>query len=461
MTFSSNTMEWATATFGSAQLGDARRTARLATLAASAAKHQGKSIVTACQDSASTIAAYRLLNNEKVTPSAIADSGFAYTAELLRQHNNVLAIEDTTALAFKHPSVRDKVGYTTSHIGSRGMLAHSVLLYCPEDEHVVGLIDQHIWNRPLSDYGKGKEKAGRPYEEKESFKWQRSSQVIAGRLGEQMNKVISVCDREADVFEYLTYKIKQKQRFIVRAAQNRRLLDSKHGLFALAETLQPAGSHQVKVEQRAGRKARTAVLTLSYAKITLREPKHKTGTPIELYYVCCQEVGGDGLCWHLLTSEVVDSAEGARRIVQYYERRWLIEDFHKAWKSGGTQVEKLKLQSSESLERMSTILAFIAVRILQLRQIGIQGKKDTNRSSEEVLSPLEWKLLWLKTEEAALPASPPNLYWVYFALAKLARWYDSKRTGRVGWPKLWEGWYMLQTLVENYHFLNSLKQNEL
>jgi len=36
-----------------------------------------------------------------------------------------------------------------------------------------------------------------------------------------MSKVISVCDREADIIEYLTYKTTHQQRFVVRSMQSR------------------------------------------------------------------------------------------------------------------------------------------------------------------------------------------------------------------------------------------------
>jgi hypothetical protein len=50
----------------------------------------------------------------------------------------------------------------------------------------------------------------------------------------------------------------------------------------------------------------------------------------------------------------------ASEIIGYYERRWLIEDYHKVWKSAGTRVEALRMQSRDNLTRMYVILAFIA-----------------------------------------------------------------------------------------------------
>ena len=46
----------------------------------------------------------------------------------------------------------------------------------------------------------------------------------------------------------------------------------------------------------------------------------------------------------------------------------LIKEYHKAWKSGGTCVESLRMQTRDNLERMVVIKAFIVVRVLGLWQ---------------------------------------------------------------------------------------------
>ena len=98
-----------------------------------------------------------------------------------------------------------------------------------------------------------------------------------------------------------------------------------------------------------------------------------TGQALPLTYVCCREQAEDGVCWYLLTSEKVASAADARRIVSHYEQRWLIEEYHKAWKSGGTCVESLRMQTRDNLERTVVIKAFIAVRALGLSETGETG----------------------------------------------------------------------------------------
>jgi len=449
---------WAQNMFQSAKLGDVRRTKRLVQLAAQLAAHTGQSIVQSLSSSADIEAAYRFIRNEHISPVAIAEAGFAATAHACQAFDCLLALEDTTSLEFSHQSVTDELGHITSHKSSSGFEAHSVLLFAPSAQQVVGLIEQHRWTRDRAAHGQNKQHAKRAYEEKESYKWQRASQAMATRLGSQMLKVISVCDREADIIEYLSYKTDTQQRFIVRSMQSRCIEEDQNKLYAFSETLQSAGERIVQLQQKGGRKARATRCDIRFAAVTVQVPANKTGQPVPMFYVGCQEKDrADGLCWHLLTSEVVTTAQQAQHILECYERRWLIEDFHKSWKTGGTQVENLRMQSKDNLERMIVLLAFIATRIQQLRCYGRQAEQAKNLSCESLLSPLAWKLLWLKTEKSKPPKQAPSIHWAYLKLGQLAGWNDSKRTGIVGWERLWEGWFKLQTILDGYQLAMSLE----
>jgi Transposase DNA-binding/Transposase DDE domain len=432
----SDCYSWAKETFGLAQPGDARRTKRLIILAASLAKRIGLSIVKSSQSAAQIEGAYRLMRNPNVSPAAIAEAGFIATAKDAQAHSLLLALEDTTSINFSHPTAFDELGNTTTSKNIHGLLVHSVLLYAPDTAQMVGLIDQYRWTRDTEEYGKKHQRKQVPYQEKESYRWQQASERTAQRLGETQPQVISVCDREADIWYYLDYKIKNKQRFVVRAAQNRLLSGRDEKLLELPETLIEAGNYQLNVAQKGGKGGRTARKTrvsIRYSPVKLSLPGSTSEeNALPLTYICCQEETEKGACWHLLTSEKVSSAEEARVIISYYERRWLIEEYHKAWKSGGTQVEQLRMQTRDNLERMIVILAFIAVRVLALRQGGLsEGACD--RTCEEILSPLEWKLLWLKQEKKALPKAAPTLRWTYLNLAKLGGMTVSGRGGQDGW----------------------------
>lgn len=94
------------------------------------------------------------------------------------------------------------------------------------------------------------------------------------------------------------------------------------------------------------------------------------------------------LNWHILTNEHVNSAEEALKIISYYEKRWLIEEYNKVSKTEGTEVEELRVQSKDNLDRLATIYYFLAVRIFLLK---FANEKVENISCEKILSPRGWK----------------------------------------------------------------------
>ncbi|WP_305843180.1 IS4 family transposase [Photobacterium leiognathi] len=454
---------WAQKQFGQADLNDPRRTQRLVALATSLAEQPGVPISKLIISPADMEGAYRFIRNDQIKAEDIAEAGFYVTVQEAFEQQTLLALEDTTSLSYSHHSIQDTLGHSNQGNRHRAMFVHSTLLFAPETHTVVGLIEQQRWTRDIEKRGQRHQHATRPYKEKESYKWEQASRHVAERLGEKMSEVISVCDREADLFEYLTYKHEQQQRFIVRSMQSRCIEEHDNRLYDYASKLLSAGSKELKIPQKGGRKSRTAHLDIKYAPVTLKSPANKKEFDnISLYYVGCIEQGesDDKLAWHLLTSEPVTNKEEALNIVSYYERRWLIEDFHKVWKSEGTQVEQLRMQSKDNLERLSVILAFIATRLLQLRFMN-ESKELSSSCCERVLKGKAWKLMWLKLEKKKLPKEAPNISWAYKSIARLGGWKDTKRTGRASVKTLWQGWFRLQTILEGYELAKSLEHNDL
>ncbi len=439
---------WAQKQFGQADLNDPRRTQRLVALATSLAEQPGIPISKLIISPADMEGAYRFIRNDQIKAEDIAEAGFYVTAQEALEQQTLLALEDTTSLSYSHHSIQDTLGHSNQGNRHRAMFVHSTLLFAPETHTVVGLIEQQRWIRDIEKRGQRHQHATRPYKEKESYKWEQASRHVAERLGEKMSEVISVCDREADLFEYLTYKHEQQQRFIVRSMQSRCIEEHDNRLYDYASKLLSAGNKELKIPQKGGRKSRTAHLDIKYAPVTLKSPANKKEFDnISLYYVGCIEQGesDDKLAWHLLTSEPVTNKEEALNIVSYYERRWLIEDFHKVWKSEGTQVEQLRMQSKDNLERLSVILAFIATRLLQLRFMN-ESKELSSSCCERVLKGKAWKLMWLKLEKKKLPKEAPNISWAYKSIARLGGWKDTKRTGRASVKTLWQGWFTLKDM---------------
>ena len=451
--------EWAQAQFGHANLNDPRRTKRLVNVAARLANKPSAAICNSTIDIAEMEGAYRLIRNKKIDAKHIADAGFIKTAQDAKDCKTLLALEDTTTLMYSH-SVKKELAHVNNQY-SRGLLVHSILLFDPNKKNVVGLIEQQRWTRDLETKSIIKQCKARDYKEKESYKWEKSSINMQSRLGEKISDVISVCDREADIFEYITFKTNNKERFVVRSSYNRRIYESDEKLYAYGESLPCVKTKKRVIPQKGGRKRREATLEIKFAKVTLKTPEKKSiQCDVQLYYVSCIERGDNKnkLKWHLLTSESVTTAEEAEKIIFYYEKRWLIEDYHKVWKSEGTDVESLRMQTKENLERMTMITSFVAVRLLQLRFM-IEDETLANQSCEQMLGTKLWKLLWLKTEkEKKLTKTAPNMLWAYRSIAKLGGWKDTKRTGRASVKVLWEGWSLLGTMFEGYDLAISIDE---
>ena len=454
-----DTEEWASNLFSNAKLGDKRRTKRLVKLSHLMASNTGSSIVKAAGTQASVEGAYRFLRNDNIDANDIAIAGFSSLLPALTLSNKMLALEDTSTLSYRH-NVTKELGFTgaSKKCKAKGMLAHSVLMVDAQTEQTIGLAEQHRWCRKDEDFGTKHQRKQREYKTKESYKWQRSSEAMTARYASVMDNIISVFDRESDIFEYIAYKDKHQQRFVVRAKHERIVTDNGDKLTAYINQQSSALSYQVKIQQKGGRKARIANVAVRFASVTIFPPKKQAKCDdINLTLISCNEIsppeGAKALCWKLYTNEAVDCAVNALQIVRYYELRWRVEEYHKAWKSAGTQVESFRLQTRQNLEKIIVITAFIAVRLLQLRELVGNKEQAKTISCEGYFAPLEWKLMWSKTETNALPKNAPSLYWAYYALAKLGRWHDSKRTGVVGWEALWDGWFALNQLLEGARFM--------
>lgn len=451
---------WSQELFSGCELGDRRRTERVMKVAAQLAQQGGGTVSAAYRGRPEAQqAGYRLLRNEAIPVAAILESGFAATAKRVAKSARLLAIDDTTTLSYHH-GVREQLGDTggPEDAYSRGYQVHSTLLVDADRGTTEGLIAQHVWCREVAQRGRKHQRKTRAYETKESYKWERNACAMRQRLGARMSQVIAVSDRESDIYEYLEHKLTQGERFIVRAAQNRVLENQQPHLFEALKEAVCCGERTVTIAQRAGRSARTAQLRLRALRVSLMAPANRSNRmSLTLNVVLAEETGAakEPLRWIVLTSEAIDDAAQVNDIVRCYGLRWRIEEFHKAWKSGAG-VEEQRHQSRDTLQRMMTLLAFVAVRLLQLREV-LDNPLAAESACTSVLTELEWKLLWAsQSPQKALPKAPPALHWAYRAIAKLGGFYDSKRTGRASWATLHLGLTRLDEQIQGYHLLSAL-----
>lgn len=446
------TVQWVDMVFGQCDLGDPRRLARLKDYAARQSEAPTASTFGACEgDVAATEGAYRFLRNKAVKAKNI-DRGVALsTVELCKGRKTLLAIQDSTSVALAHVPLRDGLkekGCPT------GFMVHSTLMADGDTGEVIGLIDQVRWIRPKDRPDKSMRKE-RNYEDKESFRWEESSRRVAELLVDASN-AITVCDREADIFDYLQYHLDNNSRFVMRASQDR-ALEKGVKLWQKMEDLPVVGYREIKIAQRGpwkpefektreGRKARSARLELRAGVITLPFPSRqeiKESITVNVVYV--KELnppdGREPLIWRLFTSEPVDTLALVSRVVGFYEQRWLIEEFHKCWKVG-CRLEERPFQSLDAVETLIAITAPIGARLLQFQ---CMADVSPDAPANKMLTLEELECLHAMTKPGTpMPKAPPTNKEVYHTIAKLGGWMDTKRTGRVGWQAIWKGWSRFQ-----------------
>ncbi|GHU24452.1 hypothetical protein FACS189488_09140 [Betaproteobacteria bacterium] len=192
--------DWAIEEFGAADLGDARRTQHLITLARRLAQSPQCSFPNALND-ADLKAAYRFFDNPQVEPEDMLGAHLNQTLARMQHSPVVLVAQDTTAFNLTHLKATDGLGYT-SHAHLRGFFLHSV--GADSGRLATGRTGSQDLDAPTGTIGKRHQRRQLPIEEQESMKWLEGLQHL-GTLKAHcpQTQIVGVCDREADVYEFV------------------------------------------------------------------------------------------------------------------------------------------------------------------------------------------------------------------------------------------------------------------
>lgn len=443
---------WAADTFQACKLGDLRRTQRLVETATYLAENPGASLYKACKDSpAAAEGGYRFVRNDSIEPNAILEGGFFSAREKLeRLQSDILAIEDTTGMTFNHSVAGFLEGINTDADLTRGWLIHSVVAADAATGDPLALLHQKWWLRDPGRLGT-KHRHKQAYEQKESYKWEEATEAVLKECSPDLRKrLVWVCDREADITRYLQFLTSESLRYVIRASWNRRT--SEGHLWEQMASMPAKFERTIQIEQRGMRPARQVTLEVRYGYVEM-QPKGKSAMTVGAIWAIEKQdpkTPSDGrLEWMVLTSEPLLSNADAEKVLGWYERRWLIEEFHRAWKSG-CKAQARRMGTPDNLQRLVAILAFLGVRLLQLQHAHLSTPQAPCTT---LLSEKEWRLLWLfsnKKKPQKPPTEPPTIEWAVLALARAGGWGNTKRTGRPGSEAIADGLSRLRDFVEGY-----------
>src|SRR5260370_28521316 len=116
-----------------------------------------------------------------------------------------------------------------------------------------------------------------------------------------------------------------------------------------------ASAHKtVQKLPRPGHAGREAELEVSWSVVFLTPPTQPRGDyraqPLKAWVVCARETappkGAEAVEWILLTNVPVLSAADALERLNWYERRGIVEEYHKAQKTG-CGIEQLQFQHED------------------------------------------------------------------------------------------------------------------
>jgi Transposase DNA-binding/Transposase DDE domain len=438
-----NEAAWAEAQWGRVELGDVRRTARAIKVGEKLAGLPSGSLPQQQGNWGDVKAAYRLLNEGDVTFEGLSGVHWQGSLEAAkRQAGVVLFIQDGSELNYSKHQATTGLG----HIGNgkgQGFQLHSCLAVAAERETVLGLVRQQVWVR--ESLVRDRQARGEKIVRTEGEVWASSLEEV-GAVPEAMQKRwVSVGDRNSDIFSYLKRAKALSWECLVRVSKDRQvvLAGEKTKLVQGLRSLEAQTTTRLSQRGRGGQAKREVKLKVAWSAITLLPPvREKESEPIQGYCLRVWEdkQGNDAIEWLLFTTLPISSDEQALRYIHWYSLRWLIEEYHKALKTG-CAIEQRQLTSAHALKNILAFLAIVAVRLLQLRCL---ARSQPMQPATEHVDPT---MLGLVATKFKLNPTAMTLKTFWHSVAHLGGFLARKSDGDPGWQTLWKGWLRLQDMA--------------
>lgn len=439
----------------------------------------GYSLPQASRGSCEAKAAYRLIEGGRV---AAGDVLGAHAEAALRRVEEsgervLLAPQDTTSLNFARRPNTEGLGPIGNKAESgQGFFIHSTLCVGAGQGEVFGALGATMWARKKEDFKAGAAGARnrKRIEEKESHRWLegwRRADELYARLGGR-RKVVSVADREGDIYEGFALCLETKAQrgggadLLVRAQHDRKQARGEGGSsWSEVEIHGEAFSHTVEVPRGKGARARKAVLEVRFMKVEVEAPAHKRKylgleKPLVLWLVAAREVsppqGQEPVCWRLWTTVEIGDCAAARTLLGWYAKRWQIEEFHRILKSG-CRTEERQLESLAKLEVVAALDMVVAVSLLALTKA---ARNQPGAAADRWLSRGQCAALqrFFGGTSAEAMTTVPSLQTAVVWIARLGGFLGRKGDGFPGSEVLWRGWRRLVDLTAMYELLNAEKK---
>ncbi len=471
---------WTEKEFEMVDLGDGRLNQRLVNISQQILESPQSHINKACGDWRDTKAAYRLFQNENVNYQDIIEAHAQMTKERAKQEETILAIQDTTYYNYTHHPKTEGLGVLSKFKGkykneilTLGLCMHTTLGITTEGLPL-GLLDQAIFSREeptkaKKELKKKSHNTALPIEEKESIRWLDSMRQTAARFEQENKKVVTIADREADIYDLFLLSDRLKTNLLVRASQNRKINKtaihsdiSGERLWDFMKKQKLQGTIKVKVPKKEALPERLAACNIKFRKINFMPSRHYKGTKegnlnLDIYAIHIVEKqppkGCDGIEWMLLTNIPILTFEEAVEKMKWYCLRWRIEVYFKVIKSG-FKVEDCRLERSERLIRYLAVVSIVAWRVYWLTLV---SRTAPNIPALLFLNDFDWKILFAKFNPSKkIPKCPPTMKQITIWIAQLGGFLARKGDGEPGVTHIWQGLKKLANMIEGARMFKNI-----
>jgi len=463
---------WAENEFSLTDLGDQRLNKRLIQIADSFSQTPESPINHACQNWAETKAAYRFFDNENVSYKEILNSHVQATKDRAQECSTILAIQDTTYFNYtSHPQTTGLCPLTKfkgkhkESIITSGLVMHSTIAVST-DGLPLGILNQKIYSRPevpakKKMLRKKSHNKALPTEEKDSVRWLEALKETDKHFPSQSQRVVTVCDREADMYDFFRLADSLNASLLVRANYNRTVNKSSTysettgiKLWTQIQKNKIIAKIEVRIPKGENSPARLAKCQVKVGQFALNVPKDhvekKNLLPIlNLHAIYVIEKnppkGTDPIEWMLLTNLPVKTRKEALEKIQWYCLRWRIEVFHKILKSG-FKVEDCRLATAKRLIRYLSLISVVAWRIFWITMI---ARVSPQAPCLLFLSDFEWKVLFTRSNrKSKIPKKPPSVKESVQWIAQLGGFLARKSDKDPGIKHVWRGLRKFSNILE-------------
>lgn len=439
-------MGWSDLEMVDLKIGDKRLNKRVKHTIKRLSASSGDSFPACFKTRAELIGAYRLFDNEFVTPDKIMEPHYKNVAERAKTQSVVLLLNDTSSLDYTSKDVEGLGMLEKSY--TKGFFIHPTLAITP-DRCCLGLIDHCTWTRLPDQHRKqisGSKRGNQPIEEKESFRWLESYRkgcLFAESVPE--TRFVFIADRESDILELLTEAVEKREKvpnidLLIRSKHDRVLIgecDERKLKKTMAKA--PAISQiTFQIPGRGSQKSREVEQSIRVKQITLqgKTVDEKSYPPVTINAVLCVEetppAGTEPVVWLLLTTLPIDTKEEVLRTINYYLCRWEIETFFNVLKNG-CRVEERELKTLDRLKNMLALFTIVAWRVMFVMNL---GRQDPKRFCCDIFENAEWMSV-CSILNKRVPKEPPFLGEFMIMIGRLGGYQPRKSPPGV--KVIWEG----------------------